>query len=56
MKILDLRQNGESLIEGEIIHIEPSEEGFTANITLDTGYMVCLARREIERLIKEEKK
>ena len=53
MKIIDLRQDGNTVIEGEIIHIEPSEGTFTANISLDTGYMICLEPQEIERIAKE---
>lgn len=57
MRILDLRQDeGNATIWGEIVRIEPSERGFTANICLDTGYVICLDAEEIKRIAKEEKR
>jgi len=54
MKIIDLRQEVETLIEGEISHIEPSDGEFTTNINLDTGYMICLEAQEIEKITRAE--
>ena len=53
MRIIDLRRDGEIIIMGEITSIEPIAGEFSANISLDTGYMVCIDADEIARIAKK---
>ncbi len=53
MKVIDLRHSGEIIIEGEIVGIEPSEGEFSTNISLDTGYMICIDVDESARIAKK---